>query len=161
MISGPHSRRRVTDLVSRIREFMRDFPQLNRLIDGQESTDRQIMWAIMDAIELWNAAPPFLDPVSLADLPPFAIMRDGILAYLLESLVLLQNRNQIQFSDGGISVQIAPERLNSSLAQMYRQRFEQARDRYKASQNIERAMDPSDTNTEYYYINYGANYGVW
>jgi hypothetical protein len=46
--------------VARVRLFMRDYAELNRLVAGEESNDRLIAFAVHDALSDFNATPPFL-----------------------------------------------------------------------------------------------------
>ena len=56
--------------VQTVRGYLRDFPELNRLVAGEESTDRQIAWSVLDALTDFNGTPPFLGPFALEDLLP-------------------------------------------------------------------------------------------
>jgi hypothetical protein len=42
-----------------VREYMRDHPELNRLIAGQETNNRLIAWSVLDALSLFNGTPHF------------------------------------------------------------------------------------------------------
>ena len=55
----PYSQKRITlsELVAKIRRFMRDRAVLNRLIAGQESSDEDIMLAIDLCISDFNHTP--------------------------------------------------------------------------------------------------------
>jgi len=157
-ITAPIVAKRMAEVTASVRAYMRDFPELNRLITGQESSDRQIQWAIMDTLDEWNATPPFLGKATLRNMPPISMLRDGIAAYLIESVAILQTRNEVSFSDGGLTVQIAPARANLQISALLRERFLQKMGKYKDSQNIEAAMDVSGTNSELYYVNDGYFY---
>ena len=50
----PSSSKTMAELVSMMRMYLRDYPHLNRLIDGEETSDRMIAWAILDAIQDFN-----------------------------------------------------------------------------------------------------------
>lgn len=89
-----------------VRDFMRDYPELNRLLRGEESTDRQIAWAALDAISDFNGTPPFteLSIDFLLSKQQAALIRRMTVVALLESVGLLQTRNHLNYSDGGINV---------------------------------------------------------
>src|SRR5512137_77115 len=92
--------------VQTVRLYLRDFAELNRLIAGEESSDRMIMWAVMDAMSNFNGTPHFTS-VSFEDLlqknQQHLLLRMTVEA-LIESVGLLQTRNHINYSDGGINV---------------------------------------------------------
>ncbi|NBS68774.1 hypothetical protein EBT31_07635 [bacterium] len=162
MSTSPEAARlRLNQMVVAARDSMRDYAELNRLISGVETSDRMFKTAILDTIEDWNVSPPWLTPFTIENPPPWSILRFGVIAYVLDSLVVLQNRNNISFNNGGISVQISPERMNAQLAEGYRARYERKRDEYKAAQNIAAALGPSATATEYSFINDGFLHGVY
>lgn len=156
----PSASQRMNQLVAMIRSYMRDQPELNRLIAGQETNDRAIAWAIVDIFDDWNSTPPFLTPCGLSNIPSISIMRDGITARILESAAMLQMRNHLSFSDGGLSQSVSdkgPAYIN--FAQYLSQRYEQKKGAFKASQNIEMAMDGHGIHSEYFLIN--AAYVQW
>lgn len=47
------------DFVQMVRLYTRDFPELNRIVGGEESSDRHIAWAVLDAISDFNGTPHF------------------------------------------------------------------------------------------------------
>lgn len=156
----PTASKRMNQLVAMIRGYMRDRPELNRLIAGEETNDRLIAWAVIDVIEDWNTTPPFLAPISLSNIPSVSILRDAITARILESAAMLQMRNHLNFNDGGISVSVsdkAPQYLN--FAQYLWNRYEQKKGAFKSSQNIELAMEGSGVPSEYFLIN--SSYVPW
>ena len=46
--------------VSEVRLYLRDYAELNRLIDGEETSDRMLAWAVIDALDDINNTPPFI-----------------------------------------------------------------------------------------------------
>jgi hypothetical protein len=152
--SIPTASAKMNELVGYIRLYLRDFPHLNRLIDGEETSDRMIAWAIVDALDDWNATPPFIGAVSITCFPSISLLRTAATIRILESVALLQMRNHLSYSDGGTSVSVsdkAPLLLN--MIQMMTASYEQKKDRMKASMNIEMAMSGSGTFSEYFIIN--------
>lgn len=150
----PSASKRLNQMVHVTRLYMRDHPHLNRLIRGQESDDRIIAWALIDTLDDFNSTPPFLGAVGLTNFPSMNLLRLGTVATLLESVAILQIRNQLSFSDGGISIAVSDKApLLMNFSQMLRGRYEQQRDRIKASQNIEMAMEGSGHFSEYFVVN--------
>lgn len=130
--------------IQMVRLYMRDFPQLNRLVRGEESTDRQIAWAVLDALSDFNGTPPIttwsLDGL-LARNQQSLLLRMTVIS-LIESVSLLQGRNHINYSTGGINVGAndkAPLLLN--FLQYYKSTTEQMKQRVKVAMNIESIMD--------------------
>jgi len=138
---------------------MRDQPELNRIVRGQESTDRQIAWAVMDALSDFNGTPPFLGTASLEDLlgrnQQALLLRMTVIA-LIESVGLLQTRNHLNYSNGGINVGVNDKTpMLMQWLQYYRSFTEQMKQRVKVSFNIEGILGPGNSGvfSEYWAVN--------
>ena len=147
------------DFVQLVRLYTRDFPELNRIVSGEESSDRQIAWAVLDALSDFNGTPPFLGNFSIEDLlqrqQHSLLLRMTVIA-LIESVGLLQTRNHINYSNGGISVGVndkTPMLMN--WLQAFQTKTEQMKMRVKVSLNIEGILGPSNSGvfSEYWSIN--------
>jgi hypothetical protein len=120
-----------------VRAFMRDYPELNRLIKGEEHSDRLIAWAIIDALEDFNTTPP-MTGYGLSSFPSKHLLLRGTVISLLESVGLLMTRNHLTFSDGGIQVGISDKTpLIQSWIQMFTNKYEQKKMQLKVALNIE------------------------
>jgi hypothetical protein len=145
--------------VQMVRGYLRDHPELNRLVSGEESSDRQIAWAVLDALSDFNGTPPFLGPFSLEDLllrNQHALLLRMTSTTLLESVGLLQTRNHINYSNGGISVGVNDKTpLIMNWLKYFKSTTEQMKQRVKVSLNIEGILGPSNTgvNSEYWAVN--------
>jgi len=143
--------------VNMIRLFLRDYPQLNRLIRGVESTPRMIVWAALDFLSDFNQTPPPLGNYSLEQLLELGysnLARYGTVIALLESVGLLQTRNQLNFSDGGINVGISDKTPQiQSWIHMFRQKYEQDKLKIKISLNIQQILGEAGFHSEYYWVN--------
>ena len=123
-------------------------PELNRIVRGEESNDRQIAWSVLDALADFNGTPHFTS-MSLEDLlarNQHALMRRMTVISLIESVALLQIRNHINYSTGGINVGVndkAP--LLLSWLQYYKSYTDQLKQRVKVSLNIEGILGPSNS----------------
>lgn len=158
----PQASARLRQLVMMVRDFMRDSAELNRLIVGRETSDRQIMWAILDAIDVYNTTPPFLEQASVLGFPSLHVLLRLSVAHILESVALLQARNHLNFSDGGISYAVQDKhQMLMSWAQMFRNAAEQKVQRMKRSMNIELAMRGHGSFSEYSIVNNTYLPGVW
>jgi hypothetical protein len=134
--------------VQDIRLYMRDFPELNRIVRGEESSDRQIAWSILDAIADFNGTPHFtiMGLEELLARNQHALLRRMTVISLIESISLLQIRNHINYSTGGINVGVndkAP--LLLSWLQYYKSYTDQLKQRVKVSLNIEGILGPSNS----------------
>ena len=150
----PSASARMNEMIAYIRLYMRDFPELNRLIAGYESSPRMIAWAIVDALDDWNTTPPFIGNASLDNFPSKHLLARGAVISLLESVAMLQMRNQLQFTDGGITVSVndkAP--MLMQFISMMKAGYEDKKARMKSSLNIEMAMVGSGHFSEYFVVN--------
>jgi hypothetical protein len=146
------------NFANQVRMFMRDYPELNRLIAGEESSNRQIVWAIMDALDDFNSTPPFTQ-FGLNDFPSKSLLIRAVVCSLLESIGLLQTRNYLQFSDGGIQVGVSDKTpFIQSWLQVFRNAYEDRKMRIKVAWNIETAWG-GGVFSEFRFIN--NFYGEW
>jgi hypothetical protein len=150
----PNASARMNEMIAYVRTFLRDFPELNRLTQGYENSPRMIAWAIIDALDDWNSTPPFIGTATIESFPSKSLLCRGATIALLESVGLLQTRNQLTFSDGGISVSVSDKApLIMNWLQLFKQSYEDKKSRFKSSANVEMAMDGSGTFSEYFIIN--------
>ena len=95
---------RLEQITELVRAWIRDYPELNRLIEGEESSKRSIATAILDAVEDFNLSSP-LAAVGVDNFPSISLLKIGAAKFLLESLTFLQARNHLTYSDGqGVQV---------------------------------------------------------
>ena len=90
--------------VGEVRGFIRDFPELNRLVSGEESSDRMIRYCSELAVDEWNVTPP-LSSHTITNFPSRAILLRLTIINLLTSVGILKSRNSFAYSDGGFQVQ--------------------------------------------------------
>lgn len=149
----------LNNFVQQVRSFMRDYPELNRLISGVESSPRQIVWAIMDTLDDYNTSPPLIGRVGLSNFPSKSLLIRGVVCSLMESIGLLQTRNHLPFNDGGIQVGINDKTpFIQSWLQVFRNSYEEKKLRLKTAINIESAWG-GGIQSEYFFVN--SFYGVW
>lgn len=94
----------LSQFTGEVRAFMRDFDELNRLISGEESSDRMVQFAITLALDEWNTTPP-LTGHSLSNFPSRGLLLYLTVIHLLTSVGILKSRNSFAYSDGGFTVQ--------------------------------------------------------
>lgn len=146
------------DFINQVRLFMRDYAELNRLVSGVESSNRQIVWAIMDALDDFNTEPPFTH-FSVIDFPSKSVLVRLTVVSLLESIGLLQTRNHLSFSDGGIQVGLNDKTpFIQSWIQLLRTRVDEKAKRIKIAYNIESAWG-GGIHSELRFVN--NFYGEW
>jgi hypothetical protein len=131
-----------------VRDYTRDHPELNRLVSGQESNDRLIAWAILDAISVFNGTPHFTQ-FSLDDLlqknQHSLVLRLTVIT-LLESVGLLQTRNHINYSNGGLNVGVNDKTpLIMQWLQYFKASTMELMQRVKVAINIEGILGPSNS----------------
>lgn len=141
-----------------VRAFMRDYPELNRLIKGEEHSDRLIAWAVADALDDFNMTPP-LTRYGLTNFPSKYLLLRGTVISLLESVGLLMTRNHLTFSDGGIQVGVSDKTpLVQSWIALFTNKYEQKKKDLKIAMNIEGGWG-NGLSSEYLWVN--GFYGGW
>ena len=150
----PYSQKRITlsELVAKIRRFMRDRAVLNRLIAGQESSDEDIMLAIDLCISDFNHTPPPIGKFDFTSPPPLYLLMYGSVVKLLESKGLLESRNALPFNDGGISFAATQDQRTQSWLAHFSNKFETDKLKWKVSKNIEDSWGVS-LSSEYIIVN--------
>jgi hypothetical protein len=144
--------------VQMVRAYTRDHEELNRLIRGEESTDRQIAWAILDAMSDFNGTPPLITCTfeELLNRNQHALLLRMTVVSLIESVGLLQTRNHVNYSTGGTNVGINDKTpLLMNWLQYFKSETEQKKQRVKVSLNIEGILGPthSGVHSEYWAVN--------
>jgi len=155
----PTNEEGLTKFIQVVRTVMRDFPELNRLIRGEEHSDRLIAWAILDTIDDWNTTPPLIGGVTIASFPSAHLLIQGTMVQLLKSSGLLMTRNAIAFSDGGFSYNTDKTQAMMAWINMLANEYEQKKMRLKTATNIARAWG-GGLHSEYLWVSSGW-YGAW
>ncbi len=140
-----------------VRAYLRDMPELNRLVAGVETGDRFIAWSILDAVSLFNGTPHFTS-FTLDEL--FAYQQQYLMLRLtvqtiLESVGLLQTRNHINYSNGGINVGVNDKTpMIQSWLQLFSARTDQMITRTKVALNIGGILGVGNTgvHSEYWIV---------
>jgi hypothetical protein len=136
-----------------MRLWMRDYPHLNRLIRGVEHSNRQIAWAVLDFLSDFSSTPPPLGRYTieqLLELGYSSLARRGTAIALMESVGLLQTRNQLNFSDGGINVGISDKTpMLMQWLQQFQSKYEQDKTKIKISLNIQGIIGECGVHSEY------------
>ena len=154
------AQRDLANFVSHLRQYLRDFPELNRLIDGQETSDRMLAWAVIDALDDFNNSPPHIGVYTVGNFPYKSLLLRGSVIAVLESVGLLQMRNQMQYSDGGITVSVSDKApMIMQWINMLQSTYETKKLNYKISRNIQDAFQGDGIMSDYYFL--GGYYDVF
>ena len=142
------------DIRRYLRLFLNDTPELNRLIRTCESTDEKLDLAIRLTLSDWNTTPPILGTVNISNFPSFFLMIYGATVQVLRSAGLLQSRNELVYSSGGVSVRIFDKtQLYQSWIAQFVQEYEVKKNEFKKAINIDSSL-ASGISSEYAFLNY-------
>lgn len=86
-----------------LRLFLRDTPQLNKLLRKQESDNELLDFAIEMTISDWNSTAPFIDRIDINNYPSLYLLMHGSVVQILKSQGLYQARNELNYQAGGSS----------------------------------------------------------
>jgi hypothetical protein len=86
-----------------LRLFLRDTPQLNRLIRKEESDNELLDFAIEMTISDWNSTSPHIDRIDIHNYPSLYLLMHGAVIQIMKSQGLYQARNELQYQAGGSS----------------------------------------------------------
>lgn len=92
--------------VGKLRKFLRDIDELNKLLEGKESSDSQLRMAVEDALDDWNHTPPLIATVTLEQHPSPRLLMRAAAIEVLTSAGIFYSRNRLSYSDGGITVSV-------------------------------------------------------
>jgi len=148
-------------LVEHVRFYMRDYAELNRLTDGVDHSPRHIFWAILDTISDWASTPPFVagNLDAIISHGWISIFIRGVVISLLESLGILHLRNFLSYSDGGINVQTENPQMIQAWLTMFKNEYEQKKQRTLIAWNIEAMMGEGGVHSELIFVN--SFFGDW
>lgn len=137
-----------------LRLFLNDTPELNRLIRREESTDEKLDLAIALAMDDYAITPPMLGSVTIQSFPSLYLLIYGGAIQALRSAGLLQARNELVYSSGGVSVRIFDKTaLYQSWIVQFVAEYERKKQNYKVARNIENSLG-SGVSSEYSLLSY-------
>lgn len=140
--------------VQLVRDYLRDYPDLNRLVAGLENSDLFIVRCVLLALDEFAGTPPPLGYFTLESLVNDYHWTHGLLlgtlAHILRSTLLLANRNAIAFSDGGITVNLESRLpMLQALEAQIRAEWRQALHDQKIALNLQMAQGIAGAPSEY------------
>ena len=151
---GTEEQRRRQEVRRLLRLFLNDTPELNRLIRTQESNDEKLDLALALAVDDYNMTPPLLGAQQVANFPSLYLLIYGASIQVLRSAGLLQSRNELAYSSGGVSVRIFDKtQLYQSWIAQFMAEYERKKQNFKISLNIDAAL-AGGVSSEYSILNY-------
>ncbi len=119
-----------------VRAYISDDSISNHLIDGVEFTDARINLAKKLALGTLNTTPPFSSYTEESLNHPTMLLQ-GVLWHLYQGQVALAARNQMSYSDGGLTIPIEERyQYYIQLAQQFEQDFKTTLKNFKIAKNL-------------------------
>jgi hypothetical protein len=100
---NPRATERLEKARRYLRLFLRDTPELNKLIRKQESDAEMLDFAIEMTISDWNSTSPFIGNTHIGNYPSLYLLMHGAVIQILKSQGLYQARNELNYQAGGSS----------------------------------------------------------
>jgi hypothetical protein len=138
-----------------VRTILRDHPELNRLTLGRETSDGEIKIAAAMAISMYNTTPPiFTTETTFSKFPSIAWLVIGTIGWVINSSYILRQRNNLPYSDGGITVDTENVAGYGQLAQSWWGNYLQWIPNFKVAQNLNNAFgnSPTGNHSEYFLL---------
>jgi hypothetical protein len=137
-MAPPGIRKSKEDLRKMLRAFLGDTPEDNKLIPDEELSDDKLDLALELALDEYNHFPPF-ENRTWENLPSLVIIIHGGAIQALIMAGIVQNRNYLNFSDGGIQEVISDKGpAYQSWIQMLLSKYREESLGLKTSLNMER-----------------------
>jgi hypothetical protein len=153
MLQSPEATRRFEKAKKYLRLFLRDTPQLNRLINKEESNDELLAFAIEMAIDDWNSTTPAIGNTTISNFPSLYLLMQGATIIVLKSQGLYQARNELNYNSGGSSfVRTNKSNYYQSWMINLANEYELKKRNLKIQQNITRGW--GGVNSEYDRVGY-------
>jgi len=142
------------ELRKRLRTFLGDRPEENRLIPDQELSDDKLDLALEMALDEYNNTPPF-ETVTFETFPSLTLILHGAAIQSLIMAGIVMDRNYLNFSDGGIQEVINDKgRSYQGWIQSLIAKYQQEASGIKTSLNMERNFGVITSP-------YGSDFEIW
>lgn len=120
-----------------VRTYLSDSVQDNHLLDSIEFSDNRILLAMKMAISDYNT----MSPATMfqgRDFPSLSVLLDGTCYNLFKGQVALSARNQMSYTDGGLTIPIEERyQYYEQLMGFYGQEFQRKAKELKIHMNME------------------------
>jgi len=90
--------------IEQVRDYMRDFPEFNALTPGEETSDSLINLCADLAADDFSTTMPPIGQFTVESHPSLYLLLLGTVIQILRSAGILQARNNLNYSDGGLTV---------------------------------------------------------
>lgn len=149
----PLATRRMNKAKKYLRLFLRDTPQLNRLIRKEESDDDLLTFALDMCIDDWNSTVPVIGNTTISNFPSLYLLMHGAVIQVLKTQGLYQARNELTYNTGGSSF-IRSNKSNYYQSWMinFSNEYELKKRNLKIAQNVSRGW--GGVSSEYDRIGY-------
>lgn len=142
--------------IATARAFIRDNPNTNALLDGQETDDTLIGLCLDLAMDDWNSSPPLIGNYALESHPSQSLILICTVLWILKSAGIMQSRNQLDYASGGITIATSNKTpLYQSWINLLMQEYEAKKANFKKAVNAEMAY--GGISSEYVQVNFGGN----
>lgn len=139
-------------LPEEVRAYIQDYPEQNLLLDREEFSDVGITLAIDLAMAEYNSIPP-RSLFNATNFPSKSILLYGTLWQLFLGRAALAARNNLSYSDGGLSIPVEEKyELYMSLANTFQAMFKDSSAKLKASMNMESGWGSVSSDEAYFPI---------
>lgn len=129
--------------------YMQDHEKLNRLLRKKELSPKQYELAIILAVDDYNQTAP-VTQLTLANYPSLKFLIDGSAIQFLIMAGILQSRNRLNYSAGGVSISVSDKAQEyQSWLNWFVGNYEKQKGNYKKFMNISAGMDGDGLNSEY------------
>ena len=156
MATPPYDR---PTIIEKVRIFMRDQAAFNALLFGEETDDDTIDLCIDMTLDDFMWTTPQIGGYTLDNFPSFYLLIIGTVINVLRSAGILQSRNNLNYSDGGITVASSDKTpLYQSWIDRFYRDYEEKKKKLKMQLNAQKAY--GNRWSEYYFMQYG-NYGLF
>jgi len=90
-----------------VRRYLRDRAPFNTLLSDKETDEDELDLCIELALSDFNETAPVICSYSVTNFPAFDLLLRGVVIQVLQSAGILQSRNDLKYSAGGVSVNIS------------------------------------------------------
>ena len=127
------------ELITRVRDFIRDKRELNRLLDNDyETSQRQLELAVDMCLDDYNNTPPRLGVYTTDNFPWIYLLIIGSAVQVLKSAGIMHSRNHLNYSDGGLTVATDEQATYYvNWLNVLGQEYEEKKMRAKQSENLD------------------------
>lgn len=136
----------ISDYEKLVREDLEDFPQSNTLLDSQEEFGpKAVQRALQKALDRFNTTPPIIGTYDFTNQPSPSLIVDMAILSLLERAVYKRGRNNLSYSDAGLSIDDQNWQAYRAMMNDLSARVKQTLSDVKASINLGRGFKTVDS----------------